>query len=134
MSFGTRLTQTRKAKGLTQDQLGKGLGTDGKDVGKAVVYGWEKDQHAPRADQLRMICERLDCSADYLLLGRTGIAAPSEFSALAEEAEHLSPKWREWVLMTLREAVKLALEADQESHVTQKSDPKPSPSPRRKAA
>jgi transcriptional regulator with XRE-family HTH domain len=69
MTFGARLTEARKRKQLTQDGLGKGLGTDGKDASKAVVYGWEKDQHFPRVDQLALICERLGCSADYLLFG-----------------------------------------------------------------
>lgn len=70
MSFGARLTQARKEKGLTQDGLGKGLGTDGKDAGKAVVYGWEKDQHYPRVDQLVLICKKLEVTADYLLFGK----------------------------------------------------------------
>lgn len=72
MTFGLRLRLVREQKGLTQDGLGKGLGTDGKDVGKSVVYGWEKDQHMPRVDQLLLICQRLDCSADYLLFGKEG--------------------------------------------------------------
>ena len=69
MSFGARLTAARKKKKLTQAQVGKGLGTDGADAGKSVVYGWERQGHYPRADQLAMICERLDCSADELLTG-----------------------------------------------------------------
>lgn len=69
MSFGTRLRTLREQKGLTQEGLGKGLGTAGADAGKAVVYGWEKDQHHPRVDQLMLICKRLGCSADYLLFG-----------------------------------------------------------------
>ena len=69
MGFGDRLAAARKNSGLTQGELGRGLGTDGADVGKSVVYGWEKDQHHPRVDQLALICKRLNCSADYLLLG-----------------------------------------------------------------
>jgi transcriptional regulator with XRE-family HTH domain len=115
MSFGTRLAETRRLKKLTQEQLGKGLGTDGKDVTKAVVSGWEQDQHSPRADQLRMMCERLDCSADFLLLGRS--AAPSglspEMAELAEAAERLkTERWRDWTVNALRQAVKLAQEAE----------------------
>lgn len=76
MSFGARLAQKRLEKGLTQAGLGVGLGT-GKDAGKGVVYGWEKDQHYPRVDQLILICNRLNCSADYLLYG---IASSLPFS------------------------------------------------------
>lgn len=69
MTFGTRLAAKRNEKGLTQTGLGVGLNTGGEDASKSVVYGWEKDQHYPRVDQLVLICERLNCSADYLLFG-----------------------------------------------------------------
>jgi transcriptional regulator with XRE-family HTH domain len=76
MTFGMRLTAARKHAGLTQQELGRGLGTDGADASKSVVYGWEKDQHYPRVDQLVLICERLKCSADYLLFGRESQFTP----------------------------------------------------------
>ena len=69
MTFGKRLAAVRKERGLTQQDLGRGLGTDGADAGKQVVYGWEKDQHFPKVDQLILICRKLKCSADYLLFG-----------------------------------------------------------------
>lgn len=77
MTFGVRLRLAREQKGLTQEGLGKGLGTRGKDVGKSVVYGWEKDQHFPRADQLALICQALGVDADYLLFGKGGLQTPS---------------------------------------------------------
>lgn len=70
MTFGARLAKQRERLGLSQTDLGKGLGTDGEDASKSVVLGWEKDRHSPRADQLKMICERLQCSADFLLFGQ----------------------------------------------------------------
>lgn len=71
MTFGSRLKQLRQAKGLTQTQLGLKLGAHNQDAGKQVVMGWEKDQHFPKVDQLVLICNRLDCSADFLLFGET---------------------------------------------------------------
>jgi transcriptional regulator with XRE-family HTH domain len=73
MEFGERLAAERKAKGLSQDAFGKGLGCawrDGKrtDAGKQVVLGWEKGRHFPKVDQLVLIC-KLGCSSDYLLFG-----------------------------------------------------------------
>jgi transcriptional regulator with XRE-family HTH domain len=132
MSFGARLAEARKRKGLTQTQLGQGLGTDGADASKAVVYGWEKDQHFPRVDQFALICEKLKVSPDFLLLGvaSEGSLSP-ELAQLAAAIETLTPKWKDWVLMTLREAIKLAREADAESSVTAKN---PSSSKGRKAA
>lgn len=69
MGFGHRLAAIRKDRKMTQADLGVGLGTDGADVGKQVVYGWEKEQHYPRVDQLILICQKLNISADYLLFG-----------------------------------------------------------------
>lgn len=71
----------RKLRGMTQTELGKGLGTDGADVGKQVVYGWEKDQHYPRVDQLILICEKLSCSADHLLFGNGAMTISPKFLA-----------------------------------------------------
>ncbi len=98
MSFGKRLADARKDAGLTQQELGKGLSTDGADASKSVVYGWEKDQHYPRVDQLVLICRRLNCSADYLLFGE---AAPT----------HLTPKVRaaQKVVGALSDEERLAL-------------------------
>lgn len=76
MSFGARLAAARKDAGMTQTELGKGLGTDGSDASKSVVYGWEKDQHYPRVDQLMVICRKLGCSSDYLLFGEERIVSP----------------------------------------------------------
>lgn len=76
MSFGTRLSLARKNKGLTQADVGVGLATDGGDASKSVVYGWEKDQHYPRVDQLTLICKRLGCGADYLLFGVQSLGWP----------------------------------------------------------
>src|SRR4051812_48117156 len=59
MTFGARLRECRKAKHLSQEQLGQGLGTDGKDCTKAVVSGWERGEHFPRVDQLILICQRI---------------------------------------------------------------------------
>lgn len=70
---------------MTQTDLGKGLGTGGADVGKQVVYGWEKDHHYPRVDQFTQICRKLECSADYLLFGKD-TAAPSAQLVAARKA------------------------------------------------
>jgi transcriptional regulator with XRE-family HTH domain len=116
MTFGARLTAARKTKGLTQAELGKGLGTDGKDVSKAVVYGWEKDQHHPRVDQLELICQKLGCSADYLLLGQE--AAPGlspESLAVARTVDTFEPKIRAHVLRMIAGVFELAQESSEKS-------------------
>lgn len=111
MSFGARLAQARKSKGMTQTDLGKGLGTDGTDASKAVVYGWEKDQHFPRVDQLRLICEKLGVSAQHLVFGNeAALPLEPDVAQVASDISSLPPRQRDWVLMTAREAITLARE------------------------
>lgn len=108
MTFGSRLTEARKLKGLTQDGLGKGLGTDGKDASKAVVYGWEKDQHFPRVDQLVLICERLGVTADYLLFGVTPVSElPADLADCVAQVTSLPPKHRQVAVAHIRQILDL---------------------------
>lgn len=109
MSFGSRLTKARKEKHLTQDGLGKGLGTDGKDASKAVVYGWEKDQHFPRVDQLVLICERLGVGADYLLFGKVESSQlRPEVQEIAEALSKLNEDQVRWAMRGIRFALESA--------------------------
>jgi DNA-binding XRE family transcriptional regulator len=65
--FGDRLKIARKAKGLTQAELAKGLRPDGGDLGKAAISHWEINRGSPNVKQIKAVCERLNVSADYLL-------------------------------------------------------------------
>lgn len=108
VTFGQRLAERRKEKRMSQTDLGKGLGTDGKDCSKAVVSGWEKDQHHPRADQLAKICQALSTSADYLLFGMPAELS-GEVASLASEIDAFKGKTRDRVLELVRQAVALGL-------------------------
>lgn len=66
-TFGARLALARKRAGLTQAQLGVGLGPDGRDLQRASVSAWEVGASTPSASQLVVLCQRLSISADYLL-------------------------------------------------------------------
>jgi transcriptional regulator with XRE-family HTH domain len=107
MNFGDRLRAARVKKGLTQEGLGKGLGTDGKDASKSVVYGWEKGPHHPRVDQLMLICDRLGCSADYLLFGLVRATELSPDAAqIAKEIDAFENEERRYVLNLCKESIK----------------------------
>lgn len=96
-------------KDLTQEGLGKGLGTNGDDAGKAVVSGWEKDRHFPRADQLAMICDKLGVSADYLLFGKIVATNLSpESAAVATEIDTFSGQQRDQVILACRAVISAA--------------------------
>ena len=62
MSFGKRLRQIRKEKGLSQDELATILGTS-----KQILSRYELEQRSPRIDQVRKYAEKLHVSVDYLL-------------------------------------------------------------------
>jgi transcriptional regulator with XRE-family HTH domain len=136
MTFGSRLSQARRDKRLTQEQLGKGLGTDGKDVTKAVVSGWEKDYHSPRADQLAVICKRLGCSADYILFGTVAEGAlQPDLAQLAAEIEQLEDgEARDWVMLNMREAVKIARKMPKHTKEAEDGDGSSSHYPKRSSS
>ena len=109
MTFGSHLRTAREAKKLSQEQLGKGLGTDGADASKSVVYGWEKGQHFPRVDQLILICNKLGCSADCLLFGADAPAKLSPESAqLAAEIDGFEGEVRSHIIRLCKETIRFA--------------------------
>ena len=108
MSFGARLRFAREAAKKTQTQLGQGLGTDGADVSKSVVLGWEKDRHFPRADQLGVICARLGVSADNLLFGDESASLSPAAIQAARMLDSLPLAARERVAAIWHEVVAMA--------------------------
>lgn len=107
--FGGWLRAKREEKKLTQEQLGKGLATNGEDASKSVVYGWEKEQHYPRVDQLYLICEKLGCTADALMFGKEteGVFAP-DVAQLAKRIDSLRGEVRDRVITLCEQALSLA--------------------------
>lgn len=90
MEFGDRLKAARNRAELSQEQLGKGLGENGKDVTKQTVWGWESGEHFPKVDQLALICGKLRVTADELVFGsQSDLSAEArqlarDFDALSE--------------------------------------------------
>jgi transcriptional regulator with XRE-family HTH domain len=94
--FGMRLKAARKAAGLSGTELGKNAGENGKDASKASVSDWENDRHYPKADQLRVICLKLNISADHLVFG--DIRDQLKFIQAQSAVEALSPEQRRALL------------------------------------
>lgn len=65
MELHERISVIRKAKGLTQEQLGELVG-----VTRQAVSKWESGQAVPDALTIVKLCRELDLSADYVLLGK----------------------------------------------------------------
>jgi transcriptional regulator with XRE-family HTH domain len=62
MSFGKRLLELRKRKGLSQEDLAEMIGTKGPAIGR-----YERDAGKPSLDAIIKLASILDVSIDYLL-------------------------------------------------------------------
>jgi len=63
-NVGKRIAEQRKKMGLTQNELAEKLMVSNKAVSK-----WESNAGHPSFEFLSKLCDVLDCSADYLILG-----------------------------------------------------------------
>lgn len=67
VTFGKRLTEVRKEKKFSQDELGKKVGVHG-----AVIGRYERDEVKPSIEMATQLAEALEVSLDYLV-GSTDI-------------------------------------------------------------
>jgi len=65
MSLGERITELRKASGMSQYDLAKAI-----EVSRQAVSKWESDQSSPDARNLVRLTEILDTDLEYLTTGR----------------------------------------------------------------
>lgn len=101
--FGERLRKARQAAGLSGEELGKGAGgSKGKDATKASVSDWEHERHYPKADQLRVICLKLNVSADELIFG--DIKAQANMAQAKSAVQALTAEQRAELLRSLQQA------------------------------
>lgn len=62
MSFGQRLLETRKKKGISQEEIAKHLGTKGPVIGR-----YERDEMKPSIEVAAKMASMLEVSLDYLV-------------------------------------------------------------------
>ncbi|WP_044737254.1 helix-turn-helix domain-containing protein [Geobacillus kaustophilus] len=97
MSFPQRLRMLRKAKGLTQEELGRKV-----NVTKVSISGYESGNRTPDMDTLKALADALDVSIDYLL-GRDNIQpADTTLPALTEKDERDIQKELERIIKGLK--------------------------------
>ena len=91
-TFGKRLTDVRKSKKISQDELGKAIQVVG-----AVIGRYERDEVKPSIDTAAAIAEALEVSLDYLvgntdlLLDKTIVKRISDIQQLDKaEREHVN--------------------------------------------
>lgn len=70
-TLGQRIRQRRNHLKLTQKQVGASVG-----VSHVTISQWEKDETAPRGENLYGLCKALGCQPDWLLYGKEDPSPP----------------------------------------------------------
>lgn len=70
MSIGSRISRRRRTQGMTQNELAEKVG-----VTFQAVSSWERDEHAPDTDKLKLIAKALEVKVAFLL-GEEDMAMP----------------------------------------------------------
>lgn len=65
MTFGKRVQQLRKQRGLSQESLSEQL-----EVTRQTISKWELDQSTPDLEYIARLCDFFEVSADYLIRGK----------------------------------------------------------------
>jgi ribosome-binding protein aMBF1 (putative translation factor) len=91
MSFGERLMQARKKKGISQEDLAKMLNTKGPVIGR-----YERDEMRPSIDAATNMAQLLEVSLDWLV-GITNVELDSNSLKRIQDIDKLNLKDKELV-------------------------------------
>lgn len=91
MSFGSRLSQARKKRGMSQEELAKQLGTKGPVIGR-----YERDEMKPSIEAATNIAKILEVSLDWLV-GNTDTELDTATLHRIQDINKLPPKDKELV-------------------------------------
>jgi transcriptional regulator with XRE-family HTH domain len=95
MSFGKRLLEARKNKGISQEELAEQLGTKGPAIGR-----YERDEMKPSIEAAAKMADILDVSLDWLV-GHTDLELDKGMIKRIQEVTKMKPKEREHVFAML---------------------------------
>lgn len=77
-----KIKELRKEKGLSQEEVAKGINTSQRNIGR-----WEKEENEPTASFLIKLADYFQVSIDYLL-GRT-----EELNIIQKDTKKLNKIW-----------------------------------------
>jgi transcriptional regulator with XRE-family HTH domain len=92
MLLGENICRLRKAKRLTQAELGQLVGTSGPVIGR-----YERGEMTPSVEAVARIADALDISMDYLV-GRTAVLIDSEMMRRLQGLDQLVADQKSFVL------------------------------------
>jgi transcriptional regulator with XRE-family HTH domain len=95
MSFGNRLLEARKKKGISQEELADRLNTRGPVIGR-----YERDEMKPSIEVAAKISDILEVSLDWLV-GHTDLELDKNMLQRVQEVTKMQPKEREHVFAML---------------------------------
>lgn len=95
VTFGKRLTEVRKLRKLSQDELGKRV-----DVHGAVIGRYERDEVKPSIEMAKALAEVLEVSLDYLV-GSTDTLLDKAVMKKILDIQKLKPNDKEHVFALL---------------------------------
>ncbi len=91
MTLGEHITQLRKKKGLSQNDLGKAVGTSGDIIGR-----YERDEVKPSIEVVIKIADTLEVSIDYLV-GKTKVVMDKQAVKRLEDIAKLPDEKKSFV-------------------------------------
>ena len=95
MSFGKKIAEERKKKGISQEELAKIVGTISVTIGR-----YERDQIKPSIDVAIKIADALEVSLDYLT-GKTDTELDNNIIKRVVEIQNLPDEDKVHILYTL---------------------------------
>jgi transcriptional regulator with XRE-family HTH domain len=91
MTLGENITAERKKKGISQNELGKAVGTSGDIIGR-----YERDEVKPSIEVVIKIADTLDVSIDYLV-GKSNVVIDANTLKRIQDIDKLNLKDKELV-------------------------------------
>lgn len=100
MTLGEHMTQLRKRKKLSQNDLGKKIGTSGDIIGR-----YERDEVKPSIEVAAKIADELEVSLDFLI-GKTEVEVDGKLLKRVIEVQQMEQEDKDHILYTLDALIK----------------------------
>jgi transcriptional regulator with XRE-family HTH domain len=76
-AIGRRIRERREERALNVSQLSehtKNISSDGKGLSRAVIAGYENGEYKPGTRELRILCDALEVSPNWLVFGKESVS------------------------------------------------------------
>jgi transcriptional regulator with XRE-family HTH domain len=100
MTLGEHIIQLRKRKKLSQNDLGKKVGTSGDIIGR-----YERDEVKPSIEVASRIADTLEVSLDFLV-GKIAVEVDNQLLKRVIEVQQMNQDDKEHILYTLDALIK----------------------------